>query len=104
MSHFNTNTAEFIPISQAARSMGEYIKSLQEKVQDKYIIVKNNTPEAVLMDVKQYEQLMAKIDELEGLIEDYILENQIKARMQDKRNLKEAVSLDELVKRHDLQE
>jgi PHD/YefM family antitoxin component YafN of YafNO toxin-antitoxin module len=102
MGNFETNTAEFISVTEVGRNLGQYMESLQGEKQEKFIILRNNEPEAVLLSMKLYEFLQARLQELEELVDDFMASKDLAERLKDKKNLKSAVTLEELGKRHGL--
>jgi PHD/YefM family antitoxin component YafN of YafNO toxin-antitoxin module len=102
MGSFFAETEEFVSVTQVGRNFGKYLESLQQEEREKFIILRNNEPEAVLLRMEAYQQLQAKLQELEELLEDLVVSRDIAARVEDKKNLKSAVTLEELGKRHGL--
>lgn len=102
MGNFETSTAEFISVTEAGRNLGQHMEALQGETQEKFIILRNNEPEAVLLSMKLYECLQARLHELEELVDDFIASKDLAERVKDKRNLKSSITLEELGKRHGL--
>jgi PHD/YefM family antitoxin component YafN of YafNO toxin-antitoxin module len=102
MGSFFAEIEEFVSVTQVGRNFGKYLESLHQEEQEKFIILRNNEPEAVLLRMEAYQQLQAKLQELEELLEDLVVSRDVAARVEDKKNLKSAVTLEELGKRHGL--
>lgn len=102
MGNFTTNSAEFVSLSKMSREMSHYVELLNERVREKYIIMKNSAPKAVLMDMEFYEELLATLRELEDLLEEREIAELIQKRRADKRNKKANISLDQLGKQYGL--
>ncbi|HSA60324.1 MAG TPA: type II toxin-antitoxin system Phd/YefM family antitoxin [bacterium] len=103
MSNFSTETEEFVSVTKVGRNFGQYLEALQKDEKEKFIILRNNEPEAVLLTMEMYQMLQTKLQELEELLEDLVTSREIAARVEDKKNLKSAVTLEELGKRHGLE-
>lgn len=102
MRNFTTNSAEFVSLSKMSREMSHYVELLNERVREKYIIMKNSAPKAVLMDMEFYEELLATLRELEDLLEEREIAELIQKRRADKRNKQANISLDQLGKQYGL--
>lgn len=77
-----------LPITEMSRSTKKIIDDLQSGQQDKYIVMRNNIPAAVMVSVQYYEDLM-------NLFDDLTLENRTIKRLS---NLKK----DELISHKDM--
>ena len=102
MSNFTTNSSEFVSLSKMSRDMSSYIESLNDRVREKYIIMKNSAPKAVLMDMECYEKLLSTVRELEDLLEEREIAELIQKRRADKKNKKPNIALDQLGKQYGL--
>jgi PHD/YefM family antitoxin component YafN of YafNO toxin-antitoxin module len=102
MGLFSTETNEFVSVTKVSRHFGQYLEALQKDEKEKFIILRNNEPEAVLLVMEEYQRLQAKIQELEEILEDMVTSREIAARLDDKKNLKSAITLEELGRRHGL--
>lgn len=85
---------ETLSITEMVRSSKEIIDSLASGKHDRYVIIKNNSPTAVLLNIQTYENLL---DELEDLRIEAIARN----RLQDFPKSK-AISHEEMLKKFDV--
>lgn len=53
-----------LSITDMSRSTKDIMKKLSSGEQDRYVIMKNNSPAAVLMNINFYEALMDELDDL----------------------------------------
>lgn len=53
-----------LPITEISRSAKKIIDDFQSGEKDKYVVMRNNIPAAVMMSVQYYEDLMDMIDDL----------------------------------------
>ena len=53
-----------VSVTDMVRSAKGYLDNLKNGIQDRYVIIRNNSPEAVLVSVERFEDLM---DELANL-------------------------------------
>ena len=58
-----------IPVTEVSRSSKKILDDLLAGEQDKYVVIRNNAPAAVMMSVDHYENLMDLIDDLQLEIE-----------------------------------
>ncbi len=58
-----------IPATEVSRSSKKILDDLLAGEQDKYVVMRNNSPAAVMMSVGHYENLMDLIDDLQLEIE-----------------------------------
>lgn len=56
---------EIMPITKVAKNLNRLVASIREKALQKAIIVRNNQPEAVVLGIKEYEDLKNKEQALE---------------------------------------
>ncbi len=85
---------EAISITDMIRSTKDVINKLTSGEQDHYVIMKNNSPAAVLLNIQSYEALL---DELEDLR----IEIVARKRLQDFDKIK-SISHEEMIKKFEL--
>lgn len=64
MSTLLTRTDQAVSITDIARSTKKYFDKLISGEQDKYVVMRNNAPAAVLLPVADYEALLDEIEDL----------------------------------------
>jgi antitoxin StbD len=64
MSALLTRTDQAISVTAIARSTKKYFDKLISGEQDKYVVMRNNVPAAVLLPVADYEALLDEIEDL----------------------------------------
>jgi antitoxin StbD len=84
---------ETLSITEMVRSSKEIMDKLASGKHDRYVILKNNSPTAVLLNIQAYEDLL---DELEDLRIEAIAQH----RLQDF-NKSKALSHEEMLKKFD---
>ncbi len=72
---------ELVPISEFAKNTNKFLNSIKNRSRDKIAIVRNNRPEAVIIDIDEYEYLC----KLHEISEDAEIYNLIKIREQTPR-------------------
>lgn len=68
---------QVISTSEARRNLSKY---LAEADKHPWVIFKNATPRAVILDIEDYEALKERIDELEEQLDHVILAKELEAR------------------------
>lgn len=58
-----------ISVSELGRGKASKVIQEVESTKDQYIVVKNNKPQAIIISIEEYNELMEAKDELELLIE-----------------------------------
>ena len=53
-----------LPVTQLTRKFKEYLDKLKGQESDKYVVMRNNMPEAVLMSVDLFQSMMDEIEDL----------------------------------------
>jgi len=71
---------ELVSSTEISKQFGDYISKIKDGTLEKIGILKNNKLNAVILSVKEYEEL----SELKELLEDLELYNSIKDRINDK--------------------
>jgi len=71
---------ELVSSTEISKQFGDYISKIKDGTLEKIGILKNNKLNAVILSVKEYEEL----SELKELLEDLELYNSIKDRIDDK--------------------
>jgi len=87
---------EMVSVSEATRHLATLMKKLQGRIASKYFLTKNNTIEAVLLPIEEYEKLLEVQEELDHLI----LYNEIRER--ERNDSGKRITLAELDKKHGL--
>lgn len=59
---------EMVSVSEATRHLAGLLSKLRERLASKYFLTKNNTIEAVLLPIEEYEKLLDIESELDQLI------------------------------------
>jgi PHD/YefM family antitoxin component YafN of YafNO toxin-antitoxin module len=59
---------EMVSVSEATRHLAGLLTKLRERLASKYFLTKNNTIEAVLLPIEEYEKLLDLESELDHLI------------------------------------
>jgi len=89
-----------IPVSEFSKGKTSHIFNDVKKNNSEYIILKNNQPTAVLISVDEYKKAKQITAFLERVDEKVLFEQALRA--QASFNQAEAISLDELMAKHDL--
>lgn len=87
---------EMVSISNASKRLGDFVDSLRSKAKDKFLIVKNNVPEAVLLDVKVFEYLAALAEYAVECFDDVAISEELLTRMKDGKNHAGLKTLEEI--------
>ena len=95
MSSAALRTDELVPISKFGRNISEYVDTVKTGKVEKWVVVKNNMAEAVLLNIHVFEEM---VQLLSDLLEEEALKVEIKKRMADPTNLKNLTSLKYLLK------
>jgi len=61
-------TMELVSVTEAARHLASLISRLKENLANKIFLTKNNTIEAVLLPIEEYEKLLDLQEELDHLV------------------------------------
>ncbi len=69
---------EMVGITQLGKSLGAYLDKINNKTLSKLTIIRRNKPEAVLIDIDEYEKLQRAYDLLEQKEIENILSNMTK--------------------------
>lgn len=59
---------EMVSVSEATRHLAGLLNKLRDRLASKYFLTKNNTIEAVLLPIEEYEKLLDLESELDNLI------------------------------------
>lgn len=59
---------ELVSVSEATRHLAGLLSKLRERVAGKYFLTKNNTIEAVLLPIEEYEKLLDLQEEFDQLL------------------------------------
>ena len=59
---------EMVSVSEATRHLAGLLSKLRDRLASKYFLTKNNTIEAVLLPIEEYEKLLDLESELDSLI------------------------------------
>ena len=86
---------ELVSVSDATRRLAGLLQNLRNHVASKFFITKNNTIEAVLLPIDEYEKLLDLEEELDRLM----LHQEILLR--EKRDTGKRISLAELDEQYD---
>jgi len=92
MSALLSRVDQAVSITDMARSAKKYFDNLISGEQDRYVVMRNNAPAAVMLGVAEYEQLVKELDDLR--VELIALE-----RLSNVNKDTELVSFDEMQKR-----
>lgn len=92
MSALLSRVDQAVSITDIARSAKKYFDNLITGEQDRYVVMRNNAPAAVMLSVAEYEQLVEELDDLR--VELIALE-----RLSNVNEDTELVSFDEMQKR-----
>ena len=66
---------EFLPARVASRELGRMIEKLKRNEVNKFVIVNRNEPQAVLITVESYSELMRPVEPREGMVTVYDSQN-----------------------------
>jgi len=80
---------EIIPITKVAKNLNRLVASIREKALQRAIIVRNNQPEAVLLGIKEYEDLKNKEQALELMEINLIVQKRGKVARANTMSMKE---------------
>ncbi|MCW8935836.1 MAG: type II toxin-antitoxin system Phd/YefM family antitoxin [Gammaproteobacteria bacterium] len=92
MSALLSRVDQAVSVTDITRSAKKYFDKLTTGNQDRYVIMKNNAPAAVMLAISEYEQMVEELDDLR--VEMMALE-----RMSKVTEDTELVSLDEMRER-----
>lgn len=53
-----------LPVTQLARQFKLYLDKICNREQDKYVVMRNNEPAAVLLSVEQFEAMVNELEDL----------------------------------------
>lgn len=87
---------EMVSVSEATRHLAGLLTKLRGRLASKFFITKNNTIEAVLLPIEEYEKLL----DLEAELDHLIIHNEITLR--EKNDSGKRVTLAELDEKYDL--
>lgn len=65
MSMLLSRADQAVSVTDIARSAKKYFDRLISGEQDRYVVMRNNTPAAVMLSVEEYEQLMDELSDLQ---------------------------------------
>lgn len=88
---------EMVSVSEATRHLAALLAKLRGRLASKYFLTKNNTIEAVILPIGEYEKLL----DLESELDDLILSHEITLR--EKRDSGKRITLFELDEKYDLE-
>lgn len=88
---------EMVSVSEATRHLAGLLNKLRERLASKYFLTKNNTIEAVLLPIEEYEKLL----DLESELDDLILHHEITLR--EKSDSGKRITLAELDNKYGLE-
>ena len=88
---------EMVSVSEATRHLAGLLTKLRGRLASKYFLTKNNTIEAVLLPIEEYEKLL----DLEAELDHLMLHHEITLR--GKRDCGKRISLAELDEKYDLE-
>lgn len=87
---------ELVSVSEATRHLAGLLTKLRERMASKFFLTKNNTIEAVLLPIEEYEKLL----DLEAELDHLMLHHEITLR--EKNDSGKRISLAELDAKYDL--
>lgn len=87
---------ELVSVSEATRHLAGLLTKLRERMASKFFLTKNNTIEAVLLPIEEYEKLL----DLEADLDHLILHHEITLR--EKNDSGKRLTLNELDEKYDL--
>lgn len=88
---------ELVSVSEATRHLASLLTRLRERLASKFFLTKNNTIEAVLLPIEEYEKLL----DLEAELDQLILYHEIS--MREKRDTGKRITLAELDEKYGLE-
>lgn len=80
---------EIMPITKVAKNLNRLVASIREKTLEKAIIVRNNEPEAVVIGIREYEELKNKEQTLELMEINLIVQKRGKVAKPNTMSMKE---------------
>ena len=94
---------EMVSISSASKRLGDFVDSLKSRLKEKILIVKNNTPEAVLLDVEVFENLARLAEMAMDAADNVAIWEELLVRTKDPKNYVGLKSLEEMVAENGLE-
>lgn len=64
MSALLESSAQAVSITDFIRSAKSYLHDLKEGTQNRFVVMKNNQPEAVMLSVETFELMMNELDDM----------------------------------------
>ncbi len=94
---------EEVPITLLSRDIRKYVDRLRLERKKRFIVTRNDKPEAVLLSQKYYDELMDLIEELKHNLDRVSKQKNVLDRVKDEKNLRNAITLEELGSQHGLE-
>ncbi|WP_062268516.1 type II toxin-antitoxin system prevent-host-death family antitoxin [Endozoicomonas arenosclerae] len=64
MSALLDSADQALPVTQFARQLKAYLDKISNQESDKYVVMRNNQPAAVLLSVERFESMVEELEEL----------------------------------------
>ncbi|MCP5467699.1 MAG: type II toxin-antitoxin system Phd/YefM family antitoxin [Deltaproteobacteria bacterium] len=94
------NREEEIPMISLAKDARKLLDRLRLEKKKRFIITRNENPEAVLLSLNYYDELMDLIEEMRDKLNQISKQKNVWDRVKSESNLKNAITLEELGSQH----